>query len=280
MQKRYVMLTITLLMGLLPLWLMWPGNHPVQAAQVDDRLVIKEANLSLMVPDTSTAVQTALNLAENYNGYVLNQRQWETGDTTTYGELTFGVPAEQFEALLNALRTLGTVNDEQLSGQDVLATAVDLQSRLDNLTSNQTRMRTFLEQTRNTTETLAVHQRLVQVENQINDLQGQLNFYSGKSTNAQITLRLTALLPTPTPTPLPTPQSWSPGRTAKLATLRTQQNGQSVADFTIYRTITWGPWLLLLGFCLWILSRIRHRSILAIPQREENSQDGDTQESA
>lgn len=280
MQKRYVMLTITLLMGLLPLWLMWPGNHPVQAAQVDDRLVIKEATLALTVPETSTAVQTALNLAENYNGYVLNQRQWETGDTTTYGELTFGVPAEQFEALLNALRTLGTVNDEQLSGQDVLATAVDLQSRLDNLTSNQTRMRTFLEQTRNTTETLAVHQRLVQVENQINDLQGQLNFYSGKSTNAQITLRLTALLPTPTPTPLPTPQSWSPGHIAKLATLRTQQNAQSVADFTIYRTITWGPWLLLLGFCLWILSRIRHRSILAIPQREENSQNGDTQESA
>ncbi len=280
MQKRYVMLTIALLMGLLPLWLMWPGNHPVQAAQVDDRLVIKEATLALTVPETSTAVQTALNLAENYNGYVLNQRQWKTGDTTTYGELTLGVPAEQFEALLNALRTLGTVEDEQLSGQDVLATAVDLQSRLDNLTSNQTRMRTFLEQTRNTTETLAVHQRLVQVENQINDLQGQLNFYSGKSTNAQITLRLTALLPTPTPTPLPTPQSWSPGRTAKLATLRTQQNAQSVADFTIYRTITWGPWLLLLGFGLWIFSRIKRRTILAIPQREENSQDDDTQKSA
>ncbi len=280
MRKRYIMLTIAFFMGLLPLWLMWPSNHPVQAAQVDDRLVIKEATLALTVPETGTAVQTALNLAESYNGYVLNQRQWETGDTTTYGELTFGVPAEQFEALLNALRTLGTVEDEQLSGQDVLATAVDLQSRLDNLTSNQTRMRTFLEQTRNTTETLAVHQRLVQVENQINDLQGQLNFYTGKSTNAQIMLRLTALLPTPTPTPLPTPQSWSPGHTAKLATLRTQQNAQSVADFTIYRTITWGPWLLLLGFGLWIFSRIRHRSILAIPQREENSQDGDTQESA
>lgn len=255
MQKRYVMLIISLFMGLLPLWLMWPSQHPVQAAQVDDRLVIKEATLALTVSETSTAVQTALNLAESYNSYVLNQRQWETGDTTTYGELTFGVPAEQFEGLLNALRTLGTVEDEQLSGQDVLATAVDLQSRLDNLTSNQSRMRTFLDQTRNTTETLAVHQRLVQVENQLNDLQGQLNFYTDRANTALITLRLTALL-------------------------RTQQNAQSVADFTIYRTITWGPWLLFLGFCLWILSRIRHRSTSAIPQREENSQDDDTKKSA
>ncbi len=279
MQKRYFMLTIVLLMGLLPLWLIWPSTHPVQAAQIDNRLVIKEADLSLMVPDTRTAVQTALNLAESYSGYVLNQRQWETGDTTTYGELTFGVPADQFEGLLNALRTLGTVEDEQLSGQDVLATAVDLQSRLDNLTSNQTRMRTFLEQTRNTTETLAVHQQLVQIENEINDLQGQLNFYTGRSGAAHITLRLTALLPTPTPTPLPTPQSWSPGNTAKLATLRAQENAQNAADFTIYNTITWGPWLLLVGLGTLIFIRIQRRIITVIPQRERDSQDGDTQQS-
>ena len=275
MQKRCFILTIVLFMGLLPLWLLWPGNNPVRAAQVDDRLVIKEATLSLMVPDTSTAVQTALNLAESYNGYVLNQRQWETGDTTTYGELTFGVPAEQFEALLNALRMLGAVEDEQLSGQDVLATAVDLQSRLDNLTSNQTRMRTFLTQTRNTTETLAVHQRLVQVENEINDLQGQLNFYTNRSDAALITLRLTALLPTPTPTPLPTPQSWSPGNTAKLAAVRTQENAQAVADFTIYRTITWGPWLLLCGLGSWVFIRIRRRARTAIAQREEINQNSE-----
>ena len=280
MQKKYFMLIITLLMGLLPLWLLWPGSSPVQAAQIDDRLVIKEANLALTVPDTGTAVQTAVNLAESYNGYVLSQRQWETGDTTTYGELTFGVPAGQFEALLNALRTLGTVEDEQLSGQDVLDTAVDLQSRLENLTSNQARMRTFLEQTRNTTETLAVHQRLVRIENEINDLQGQLNLSMGQANVARITLRLTALLPTPTPTPLPTPQSWSPGNTAKLATVRAQENAQAVADFAIYRIITWGPWLLLFGLGFWIFLRLRRRSGTATPSREGGSQDSETHTAA
>ena len=280
MPKRYFMLTTVLLLGLLPLWLLWPNNNPAQAAQNDDRLVIKEANLTLMVPDTSTAVQTALNLAQSYSGYVLNQRQWETGDTNTYGELTFGVPAEQFEALLNALRTLGTVEDEQLSGQDVLATAVDLQSRLDNLTSNQTRMRTFLEQTRNTTETLAVHQRLVQVESEINHVQGQLNLYTGRSAAARITLHLSALVPTPTPTPLPTPQSWSPGNTARVATVRSQQNIQSVADTVIYFTIAWMPWLLLMGLGLWIFWQIQQRITPATPQRERVGQDSKTDEAA
>lgn len=259
MQKRHFILTIPFFMGLLLLWLLWPGNLPVQAAQVDDRLVMKEANLSVAVADTSSAVQTAINLAESYDGYVLNQRQWETGSTSTYAEIAFGVPADQFERLLNALRTLGMVQDEQLSGQDVLATAVDLQSRLDNLTSNQARLRTFLDQTRNTTETLTVHRQLVQIEAEINNLQGQLNFYNGRSAAALITLNLTALLPTPTPTPLPTPQSWSAANTAKLATVRAQENAQAVADFAIFRGITWGPWLLLFGLFGVIFWRLNRR---------------------
>ena len=258
MPKRIFMLTSTLFLGLLALWLVWPENL---AAQTDDRLVMKEADLTLSVGETRTAVQTALNLAESYNGYVLNQRQWETGDTNTYGEITFGVPANQFEGLLNALRTLGTVEDEQLSGVDVLATAVDLQSRLDNLTTNQSRLRTLLDQANTTTETLTVHQQLVQIETEINNLQGELNFYNGRSANGLITLHLTALLPTPTPTPLPTPQSWSAANTAKLASVRTQENFQNVADFTIYRGITWGPWLLLLGLLSLPLLRLRRRHI-------------------
>ncbi|MCB8925704.1 MAG: DUF4349 domain-containing protein [Ardenticatenaceae bacterium] len=252
------MLTSTLFLGLLALWLLWPENL---VAQTDDRLVMKEADLTLTVGETRTAVQTALNLAESYNGYVLNQRQWETGDTNTYGEITFGVPADQFEGLLNALRTLGTVEDEQLSGVDVLATAVDLQSRLDNLTTNQSRLRTLLDQANTTTETLTVHQQLVQIETEISALQGDLNFYNGRSANGLITLHLTALLPTPTPTPLPTPQSWSAANTAKLASVRTQENFQNVADFTIYRGITWGPWLLLLGLLSLPLLRLRRRHI-------------------
>ena len=272
MRKTRLTFILPLLAELLLFWLLWQGSTSVQAAQVDDRLVMKEANLSLTVTDTATAVQTALNLAESYRGYVLNQRQWQTGESATYGELTLGVPADQFEALLVALRTLGTVEDEQLSGQDVSDTAVDLQSRLDNLISNQARMRTFLDETRNITETLGVHQRLVQVENEINDLQGQLNFYSGRSDAALITLHLTALLPTPTPTPLPTPQSWSPGDTAKLASVRTQENAQAVADFTIYRTITWGPWLLLLGVASWIFIWLRRRRFArpALPDNNES----------
>ena len=262
MPKRMFMLTSTLFLGLLALWLLWPENL---AAQTDDRLVMKEADLTLTVGETRTAVQTALNLAESYNGYVLNQRQWETGDTNTYGEITFGVPADQFEGLLNALRTLGTVEDEQLSGVDVLATAVDLQSRLDNLTTNQSRLRTLLDQANTTTETLTVHQQLVQIETEISALQGDLNFYNGRSANGLITLHLTALLPTPTPTPLPTPQSWSAAHTAKLASVRAQENAQTVANFAIYRGITWGPWLLILALLGFGAVRLRRRFMPSQP---------------
>ncbi|MCL4261756.1 MAG: DUF4349 domain-containing protein [Anaerolineae bacterium] len=216
------------------------------------RLVIKNGDLQVLVTDTDTAVQTALNLVTGFNGYVLGQRVWEGDGRYRYATLTVGVPAATFEAVLHAFKTLGTVKDEQVTGEDVTDTAVDLTSRLDNLHSNQERVRTFLDQTLYMTETLDVHDQLTVVENEIGDLQGQQNYLTDRAGVATISLNIVPFIPTPTPqptaspTPLPTPVAWNPGDTAQLATVHLTETSQSAADFALYRLITWTPWLLFL----------------------------------
>lgn len=220
------------------------------------RLVIKNGDLQVLVTDTDTAVQTALNLVTGFNGYVLGQRVWEGdapgGGRYRYATLTVGVPAASFEAVLHAFKTLGTVQNEQVTGEDVTDTAVDLTSRLDNLHSNQERVRTFLDQTLYMTETLGVHDQLTVVEGEIGDLQGQKNYLNDRAEVATITINIVPFIPTPTPqptaspTPLPTPIAWNPADTAQLATVRLTETSQSMADFALYRLITWTPWLLLL----------------------------------
>jgi len=216
------------------------------------RLVIKNGDLQMLVMDTDTAVQTALNLVKGFNGYVLSQKAWEGDGRYRYATLTVGVPAASFEAVLHAFKTLGTVQDEQISGEDVTDTAVDLASRLDNLHSNQERVRTFLDQTRYMTETLNVHDQLTNVEGEIGYLQGQKNYLTDRADVATITLNLVPFIATPTPqptatpTPLPTAVAWNPGETAQVATLRLTETSQAAADFALYRLITWTPWLLLL----------------------------------
>jgi hypothetical protein len=240
----------------------------IAAAQPDDRMVIKEGTLEVMVDNTDPALQSALDLAETFDAYVLRQRVWDDVDGYRYATITFGVPAAEFEGLMRAFKSLGTVTNESATGRDVSDEIIDLTSRLSNLEETQARLRSFLDRATNITETLKVHQQLVQIEGEIGDVQGQLNFRSGRASAATLTLQLSPLVPTPTPTPtatptpLPTPALWRPGDTAQLAAVRLQDNVQDTADFAIYRGIICGPWLLLLlliAYPLWRLVRRRRR---------------------
>ena len=253
------------------IWLLWLGTQPIQASQ--DRPVIKRGTLQVMVDDVPTAVGETLDLAATFNGYILEQRQWDDAAQFYYASITIGLPAANFEGLLQALKQLGLLQNESATGQDVVDETVDLQSRLDNLYENQDRLRSFLDVAQNVTETLKVHQELVQIETEIGTLQGHLNFLSDRADASTITIDIIPFIPTATPsptatatptatpTPLPTPANWRPGDTAKVASVQLQEAAQDTADFFIYRLIVCGPWLLLLGLCAfggWHIAK-RHR---------------------
>lgn len=246
---------------LLGLWLsvllgLWRQTAPpaILVTAQDSRLVTKNGEVVVMVvdSDTETAVTQAIDFTNQFGGYVLSQRTWLDGESFRYAILTVGVPANDFEALLDAFKGLGLVQSESVTGQDVTDRTVDLGSRITNLNANQERTRGFLDQTGSVTETLHVFQTLRQLETQAGDLQGEQNFLTDRSVVATITLNLVPFVPTPTPsptptaTPLPTPESWRPGDTAETAVTLLQNNAQDTADFFIYNTIVCGPWLALL----------------------------------
>jgi len=242
---------------------------PAFAQTEPSRLVIKNGELQLLVENTDTAVQTALRLLEEVDGYVLSQEIHEDDGRNRYATIKIGVPADRFERLLSNFKTLGSVLDELLTGEDLTDTAVDLDSRLDNLYANQDRIRLFIDQTNYMTETLDVHDQLVRVENEIGELQGQKNYLSDRAATATLTLRLLPVIPTPTPiptatpTPIPPAKAWNPADTAQLATLQLTETSQSVADIAIYRFVIWLPWFIFLtvvGFILWQFRRRKQQA--------------------
>lgn len=236
-------------------WCVWPSGAAVPvAAQSPQRLVLKNGEVSVMSEEVETAVSRALEFVTSYNGYILSQHTWLNKDGYQYTDLSVGVPVQNFEALLGAFKTLGVVQSESLTGQDVTDQTVDLRSRLANLSVNQERTRGFLDQTTTITETLHVFQTLRRIESQIGNVQGQQNFFEDRSAAATITLHVLPFIATPTPTPtatptpLPTPYSWRPADTAKTAAVELRNNTQGVADLFIYNGIVCGPWLLLVLF--------------------------------
>lgn len=270
-RRIFILLMLSGLLGMALLGGLLSEVNASSSQQHNTRLVIKEGALEIMVDDTDTAVQSALDIADTYNGYVLKQRVWDGDDRRyRYADITFGVPAADFEGLTQALKTLGTLLDESASGQDVTDEYADQISHLESLYATQERMRTFLDQANNITETLTVHQELIKIEEEIGVVQGRANYLADRAGSATVSIKLVPYIPTPTPTPtltptptatptpLPTPAEWRPGDTAETAVVRLQNSSQSIADVLIYMGIAWCPWLLLfalIGFVIWRVYR-------------------------
>jgi len=161
-----------------------------QSATTMERMVIRTADLDLVVPDTETALQEIQDLAKELEGYVvsLNTYQYEGG---MQGEVIFRVPAESLDTALQRLRGLAsTVRRESISGQDVTAEYVDLESRLNHLRAKEEQLLEFLDQAEDTEATLAVYEQLAATQQEIEQVQGRMQYLENQAALSTITVSL------------------------------------------------------------------------------------------
>jgi hypothetical protein len=129
-----------------------------------NRLVIKNAELALLVADTDSAIDRTAQIAADTGGYILSSRVWYQewlGESYKYATITLSVPSDQFESAMRRLRGLAVqVIDETASGQDVTDEYVDLQSRLGNLIATRDRIRSFLDRAMTVEEALQINEEL------------------------------------------------------------------------------------------------------------------------
>ena len=221
------------------------------------RLIIKNADMSLNVVDTDQTVSTVADIITSKGGYIVNQNVYSGDQGFRYATMQIGVPVDQFEATLEAFRQLGMVLREEATGVDVTEEFVDLRSKLDNLLATQERLRGFLTDATTVEQALEVDKELRKIEEELNVVQGRVNYLQDRAAFSTINLQINPILPTATPTPtptatpiptatpLPTPDDWRPQDTVQAATTRLQNTSTSVADAVIYTSIVCGPWVLL-----------------------------------
>ena len=119
--------------------------QPDAQPQPQERLIIKNGELAIMVVDTETAVSAATQLVADLGGYIISQQIFDAEFGFSAANMKLAVPVTQFETALNQLRNLGEVTNDFAGGQDVTDEFVDLGSRLDNLIATRDRLRTFLD---------------------------------------------------------------------------------------------------------------------------------------
>jgi hypothetical protein len=183
-----------------------PGDVSANSAALQDRLVIMNADLTIVIPDPQAKLEAISQMANNLGGFVISMNMYQTstqnGQTAPEGTISIRVPADKLENALSQIKADAVeVRNETRSGQDVTATYVDLQSQLTNLEMAEADLQAIMDEAKNnpnsnttskTQDVLDVYNQIISVRGQIESIKGQMQYYQQASTYSLINVTLIA----------------------------------------------------------------------------------------
>jgi hypothetical protein len=182
------------------------GVANASSAAVQDRLVIMNADLTIVIPDPQAKVEAISQMANNLGGFVISMNMYQTstpnGQTAPEGTISIRVPADKLDDALSQIKSDAVeVRNETRSGQDVTATYVDLQSQLTNLEMAEKDLQAIMDEAKNnpnstttskTQDVLDVYNQIISVRGQIESIKGQMQYYEQSSAYSLINVTLIA----------------------------------------------------------------------------------------
>ena len=164
-------------------------SSPQQVQQAGDvSKIIRDGTMSIQVAkdDFSKGFASVTRIAENNGGFVLSSQT--SGERT--GTLTLRIPAKRFDDAMLALRAIGTVQAQSVTGRDVTAQFIDLQARLRIAKSRRTVLLGLQTSANTLGDVLTLQRQIDDVQLQIEQIQGQLNFIANQVAEATIRVDL------------------------------------------------------------------------------------------
>jgi len=229
------------------------------------QMVIRTANLSLVVEATGDAMTDIQSLAEGLGGYVAQSSTYRVREGLIDGNITVRVPASSFSQALQSVKELAvTVISENVSGEDVTQEYTDLESRLRNLEATETELlellKTVRERTGKAEDILAVHREVTNIRGQIEQIKGRMKYLEQMSAMSTITVSLTMERPV-------VEEGWVPQGTVRDALRALVDALQGLANLAIWLIIFLLPLLVLFlipvaivfAIVRWIVRRMKKR---------------------
>lgn len=238
------------------------AQAPASVALVD-RLVIRNANLSLVVSNPLEANDRIAALAASLNGFVVSSNVYQAsvdvaGNKIMQASITVRVPSAQLDAALTQIRALAVeVQTESVTGQDVTAEFTDLESRLRNLEAAEAQLVNIMDSATKTEEVLAVFNQLTYIREQIEQVRGQMKYYSESAAMSAVTVQL---LPDALNQPLEV-GGWKPQGVAKQAIEALVRAFQNIADQLIWIALYVLPLVVVIGLPLYLVGRVVLRKV-------------------
>jgi Domain of unknown function (DUF4349) len=155
--------------------------------------IVKTASLTLGVARGSfdDKVGEAHAVADSYGGFVVESFASQgSGKRIAEGSLTLRIPAESYDAALSRLRGLGKVEHIEESGQDVSQEFVDLNARIRQLRAVEAQLLELLQRADDVPAALAVQTQLSQVQLDLEQARGRLQYLENRVSFATISMSM------------------------------------------------------------------------------------------
>jgi hypothetical protein len=229
-----------------------------------EQLIVKNANLSMIVPNSTLAMQQVTDLAKIMKGYVVTSYLYkstgEDGQTYTDANITIRVPEGRLEDALKEIRGLVKdpkvdITSENVTGEDVTAQVVDLESRLRNNEKVVAKLNQLMDEATKTEDALNVFNQMIYYQEQSEILKGQIKYQREAAAMSAITLSLTERQPI---APV-TIAGWQPGGVALNAIRALVTFLKGLANVLIWVGLCILPVLLLIWLPLWLIWRSMKR---------------------
>jgi hypothetical protein len=231
-----------------------PGGKPAAPADPPlERKIIFNGHLELVVKDFDAARAEVAALIDAHKGYFAKSEVVGDAGTKRTGTFTIKVPAEKFQATVDALTKLGVATRNSTDSQDVTEEFVDVSARVRNLKAEEEVLNRLLRDAAGRLEDLfKIREQVRQNREQIERAEGRLKALAALAAMSTVvlTVREEANYVPPTVAAAPT----FGGRVGaafgeSVGLLR------SAAEWVVVALVAAAPWLPLAAVAGWLLRR-------------------------
>ncbi len=227
------------------------------SVEASERIVIKNADLELVVVAPDESMDRIGKMAEEMGGFVVSANLYKTqtsdGQEVPRAAITIRVPSEKLD---EAISRIEAESDrlpitKNIQSQDITSEYTDLQSRLKNLEAAEAQLLEIMNSANRTEDVLNVFDQLTQVREQIEVIKGQINYYEESARLSAISVEL---IPNEVVQPI-TIGGWEPVGVIKDAIQSLISALQGLVNILIWIALFILPILLIIGVPLYFIIR-------------------------
>lgn len=155
----------------------------------DGRKIIRNTSMTIETKAFDDSVAQLKSAVEQVSGYIEYSSQY-TGSRTRSADFTCRIPTEQYGAFLKNVQGTGSVVHTEESTEDATGQYVDMEARLKSLRTQEERLLELMESSGSLEELLAVQDKLMEVQYEIESYTQQLKSLTGRIDYATVYIYL------------------------------------------------------------------------------------------